>query len=554
MRTISRSLLAGLGLSLCVPLASHARPAAQSLTPGGVGSDLLPPSIVQAPVLSPNPNPRAPLAAILELGTDEPTQVRLVIKDGQRSWVVLAEAEYRLVHRAAVLGMRPGRTHQIVVTVRDVRGNETTWPQSLVFQTPQLPASFPPLQTTISQPARMEPGLTLFNANSAGSPSSFMVVVDAEGEVVWYYETRDGVGDARRLRSGNFLFLGGAHKLATEVDMLGNVVGQWYAANLDPTGAPAGAVLVAADTFHHEIVELPVGHPADFASLSTELRVYPDYPADEVDTTQTMPSANVIGDVIVEFKRSGEVVREIKLLDLLDPYRLSYNSLFNFWNSTYAPLDTKDWSHANAVVYAPFDDAYIVSARHQEAILKIHRPTGSLQWILGPHERWSAPWQQHLLTIVGGAFEWNYHQHAPQILPGGEILVFDNGNGRAVPPAPMLPPHERYSRAVHYRVNIPTMTIEQVWSYGPPPPAADSFFSGTRGDADRMKSTGNVLVTDSDRKDLTLNLTFARVFEVTRAIPGEIVFEIFVRDPSPTNPAAWNVYRAERLRGLYPHE
>jgi hypothetical protein len=45
---------------------------------------------------------------------------------------------------------------------------------------------------------------------------------------------------------------------------------------------------------------------------------------------------------------------------------------------------------------------------------------------------------------------------------------------------------------------------------------------------------------------------FARVFEVTRSDPAEIVFELVVRDEAPLDASSWNVYRSERLESVYP--
>jgi hypothetical protein len=233
--------------------------------------------------------------------------------------------------------------------------------------------------------------------------------------------------------------------------------------------------------------------------------------------------------------------------------RVCYDSLGGFWNLQYALPDTEDWSHANAVVFDPNDESYVVSARSQESVFKVRRDTGQLVWIIGPHDNWGTPWQPYLLTPAGGPFEWNYHQHAPEIQAGGSILMFDNGNGRAVPPAPVLPFDLRYSRAVQYHVDTTNMSIVQEWSYGSLAPA-EHYYSGTRGDADRMLLTSNVLVTDSDRRvNSTSPTSFARIFEVTATNPPQIVFELFARDQSPVEPRAWTIYRAERVTDIYAH-
>ena len=75
-----------------------------------------------------------------------------------------------------------------------------------------------------------------------------------------------------------------------------------------------------------------------------------------------------------------------------------------------------------------------------------------------------------------------------------------------------------------------------------------------------MPETGNVLVTDGGRvtdeqgrptDDLSSGLRWARIVEVTHTTPAEKVFELIIRDEE--NPeVGWIVYRAERLRSLYP--
>ena len=143
--------------------------------------------------------------------------------------------------------------------------------------------------------------------------------------------------------------------------------------------------------------------------------------ADVVDSTVVEPLANVIGDVIVEFRRDGTVVRRIPLLDVLDPYRVSYDSLGAYWDEHYG-VTTRDWSHANALAFDAANDAWLVSLRHQDAIVQVRR-NGSLGWILGDPARWRAPWSWYLLSAPGG-HAWQYHQHAVQLMPDGTLLGF----------------------------------------------------------------------------------------------------------------------------------
>ena len=60
--------------------------------------------------------------------------------------------------------------------------------------------------------------------------------------------------------------------------------------------------------------------------------------------------------------------------------------------------------------------------------------SGELRWILGTHDNWRKPWTRYLLK-PRGELAWPFHQHSPQLTRSGNVLLFDNGNGRASPPA-----------------------------------------------------------------------------------------------------------------------
>ncbi len=62
--------------------------------------------------------------------------------------------------------------------------------------------------------------------------------------------------------------------------------------------------------------------------------------------------------------------------------------------------------------------------------------------------------------------EWCYGQHACQILPDGDIMLFDNGCWRKKSDPEWYPEGERYSRGVRYEIDTAQMTIRQKWQYG----------------------------------------------------------------------------------------
>ena len=297
-------------------------------------------------------------------------------------------------------------------------------------------------------------------------------------------------------------------------------------------------------------------------TLSSEVRVYEDYLTSSTDPDAPRGKANVVGDVIAEFTREGDVVYELKLLDVLDPYRPPSNPTIGgagFWRSTYETMvegELVDWAHFNSIFYDPRDDSILLSGRRQDAVVKIDRKTSELTWILGPHDRWKEPWNSYLLTPKG-ELEWQNHEHSASVTPAGTILMFDNGTFRDGPRENDPPESEKYSRAVEFAVDESTMEVRQVWAYGGP--GDEIFYSRYISDADRLPETGNVLVTDGARETDAAGVAindpsshrWARIVELAHTTPAEKVFELVIEDEDPIG---WHVYRATRVSSLYGPE
>ena len=527
--------------------------------------DTTAPGFTSTPSLASNPNPAVPLAAIVSAATDEPAELMIEVSDGERGWSVPESGDLMTQHKRVVLGFKAGRKHQLRVKARDQAGNMSDV-HELEFETSPLPTDFPPTKTVLSVPEKMEPGVTLFapmrwpTGGEMDEQYGLALAVDAAGEVIWYYRGDEAIGDPRPLPNGNLLCVIG-HNRAFEMDMLGNVVAQWHAAqHPNPKAAakvPEGSIPVETETFHHGIQQMPSGN---LLVLSTEMRRIEDYPADPAKPDGGTEAANVIGDVVVEFARDGSIVNEWKLMDMLDVYRLGYDSLAPIWNDwAYTEVEggTKDWAHANSLFYDDSDDSIILSFRHQDAVVKFSRETGKLIWILGTHEGWKDAWKPYLLEPQG-EFAWQYHEHAAKTTPRGTLLLFDNGNYRSWPPEKKREVKDSYSRVVEYAIDAEAKTVRQVWKYGGP--GDEIFFSPFISEGDPLPETGNVLVTDGGRvRDKQGDVTddvrgghhWARIVEVTHTDPPEKVFELVIDSPDRADPIGWAVYRSERLASLY---
>jgi arylsulfate sulfotransferase len=508
-----------------------------------------------------NPNPTVPLAAILSVTTNEPSTLTLNINDGERSWSVTPNDEMMTSHEVPVLGLRAARVHTVTASLQDAAGNETL-SEGLTFETPALPAAFSTPIVTVHNPDRMEPGVTVFNVNGrwgptgASEPANFSpaVIVNDSGEIIWYYLPGiHRVHDIRRLSNGNFAYeVWPGTDGMLEIDMLGNVVNQWQFSGTVKE-VHDGAIGVPTDSFHHDYVELPNGN---FLLMSSENRVIDDWPANYELDGQTQ-QANVIGDVIIEMNRAGDVLREWKLHDIIDPYRLGYNARReDFWANHYDGVvdgAVYDWTHGNAIIYEEEDNSFVMSMPYQDAVVKISMDTGELVWIIGNHDNWREPWSDKLLTPVGEV-GWSYKHHAISHTENGTYLLFDNGVARSSPPDARMSLEDSYSRAVEYRVNEETMEVEQVWVYGPDD---EPFYGRYLGDVDWHAGSDTILINVGGRETNAQGVNappgmgtqrWASLIEVTHDQPAEKVWQMDLR----ADDSNWSIYRADRLPSIYP--
>lgn len=544
--------------------------------------DATPPVFTEPPEVAANPNPAVPLAAVVRFATDEPVNTTLQVSDGSNAWELNYDESRKPEEGLPVVGMRPDRRHEIQVSIRDAAGNSATATEPLEFTTPPLPsdrAVFPPVQVRVSQPERMEPGITILSvrrtrarqaraapggAAPGGPPPGgavpagrrqisaafgqnygLLLGLNEEGDVVWYYRGDARISDFEVLRNGNIVYLTHDSR-AVEIDVLGDVVAEWYASKR-PQG-PAEVVPVDTLTFHHEIEELPSGN---LLVLGSEVREIDNYYSSDTDPDAPRKKQKVMGDEIVEFARDGAVVWRWRAFEHLDPFFIGHQTTNNYWVIRGFP-DTLDWTHANGMFYDERDDSILLNVRKLSAVVKLDHTTGEIRWILSEPTGWPEEFGQQLLKPEG-AMDWPWYQHAPKLTPAGTVLVFNNAIWRGRPFKPAVPIAESYSRAAEYAIDPETGTVRHVWSSEGPGPGSVTTFA--MGDADWLPATGNVLIcyggsslrSDTGKGPLK---PWPRVREVTHTDPAEVVYEVVLADDSPGQPAAWLLFGSERVARL----
>lgn len=533
-------------------------------------------SFTSEPTIEQNPNPRVPLAAVIQFTTAVPVTTTLTISDGTNEWTneFAPDHQFTPENGLPVVGMRAAREHTITVSIRDEQGNTVQAAEALTHTTPALPEDmnlFPPVQCTVSQPEKMEPGVTLIMARRRIpgqaiemtkeerdfiTKYAIIVAVDEKGEVIWYYEVYARVADVIRLKNGNFLMLTTEY-VASEIDILGNTINEWYA-DKRPQGVHDTARPVDGQTIHHCIYELPNGN---FMAFSANAREIENYYTSEVDPDAPRKTQMVMGDKIIEFDReTGEELWVWNTFDYLDPFRIGYETLYTYWWVRGFPQHM-DWTHGNSLHYEAADDSVLICLRYQSAILKVDRKTKDIIWILGDHHNWSEELQKKLLKPLGEP-DWPYHMHIPLMTSDDKLMLFDNHTFANFPfNGEPMHPKDIVSRAIIYDIDEEGMTVKVDWQSENHD--REKNYSYAMGDADEMPQTGNILICygycipreklqDVDpyyQNQAMNNLQYTMVREVTRTDSAEVVFEVTFKAPKGAY-AGWASFGSERIESL----
>lgn len=384
-------------------------------------------------------------------------------------WTLSGEATARTEHEVFVMGLLAGAHCDL--TARALDGGEELDAESVGIDVGSLPAFLPELELTVPDTdGAMEPGWTLFNLNNRFDDIPYTVVLaDAEGRIRWYYQasTDERGGDTPVVRLGDGVAFGGRGVPNTVVHWSGRVL--W-------TGSPG----------HHELQ--PTGEPGHLLYLGWT------GPCGGLTTPST---------VIYEVDwMADETVWEWHFCEHYTP-----------------DPEFPDWAHGNTADLFPSGDALIFSSRNQNSIMKIDRETGDIVWSMGFDGRVEDGFRGELAMVEEDRF---YQQHDPEVLPSGNIVLFDNGHATARP----------YSRAIEIAYeHVPggESTASVVWEYRHEP----DLYTPIWGDADRL-SNGNTLVTFGERQSDQRTT----IVEVSPA--SEPVWELQM-------PYEWGAYRSERV-------
>lgn len=468
----------------------------------------------------------------LDVETNHPSTLTARITDGNGALRTITWTTASDSHAVPLLGLHALEAYTVEVSVESAAGEVLTAEPILIENGP-LPEIFPTLDLYYRDAARVEPGYVLVAPWSSGL-GRVITVLDDEAVPVWAFVPAADWKSPNLTARGVTGLQGEA---VPEISWLGEIVHRFA---VDPGGDD---IPLDFDGLHHEALPLPDG---GIYLLSSEPREVSDYPLNY--------GFSAFGDVTIanhiahRVAADGTTIETWSMADLLDPRRIGFDSA-----DVITGTETYDWGHANAIAVDESDDSVIISLRNQDALIKFSRATGEIRWIFGQHGGWGEAFQPYLLTPTGDDFQWQGHQHAPALLPGGKLVMFDNGNHGRANPYSDENLGATYSRVVQYSIDETARTAHLDWQWSQT--RTGTLYSGALGNADPLP-LGNVFATFSYlyAEDGVNNEALGRGTVSTRLIqfsPNDqaSVFDLAVYGPADTN--GWLVDRALWLPTLY---
>jgi hypothetical protein len=342
---------------------------------------------------------------------------------------------------ASLIALKPGREYTIRATVVSSAGTYASSDEILTTAT--VPSLIPDIEVSYSSLDGPRPG---YLVSSIVKERSTAVILDGEGDVVWWHPKQDVPGVISRATLSQDQTAVVYLMERTHEDML-HMPTELVRVSLDGSEMRTHVIPGA----HHDMVELPDGTVGAIV----------------FDQVQSEFGTHIV-DRIDELSPDGDVRTVWSASDWIefDPDLVAE-----------AAHDDMGYTHANALDYDEDLGAYLIGLRNLDMIVAVERSSGEVLFQIG------GKGSDYESTETTERFFEGQHQFH---LEGDSLLVFDNGPASAYE-----------SRAVEYLLDDEEGTAEPVFVHLSDPPV----FCTVLGDVDRLPS-GNTMVTWSSAGQL----------------------------------------------------
>ena len=170
-----------------------------------------------------------------------------------------------------------------------------------------------------------------------------------------------------------------------------------------------------------------------------------------------------------------------------------------------ASLQSEEWMHANSLQVAP-SGVILISVRYIDTVVAISPQLDRIAWRIGRFK------SDFTFPDPSDRF---YHEHYVRMLENGNLLLFDNGNGRPAAEGGL------YTRALELALDWNSMTAVKVWEYrhqvGTSGGAAIYKYSDRVGAAQRLENGNTMVWFGADINPTTLAVKSPQTYTLVEA-------------------------------------
>jgi hypothetical protein len=203
-----------------------------------------------------------------------------------------------------------------------------------------------------------------------------------------------------------------------------------------------------------------------------------------------------------------------------------------------ASLQSQEWMHSNSLQVAP-TGVILMSVRYLDTVLAISPQFDRIAWRIGRFK------SDFTFPNPSDRF---YHEHYVRMLENGNLLVFDNGNGRPAAEG------GQYSRALELALDWRTMTAFKVWEYRHSVGASSAVpvykYSDRVGAAQRLENGNTIVWFGADVDPTTLAPKSPQTYTLVEADANPEAGAVAVMDVK-IPPGTGFPYRALPLETLF---
>lgn len=295
-------------------------------------------------------------------------------------------------HEALVLGLKANTDYSVRAVT--VAADGTRYESGVgLAELPVPPETIGRFALTVAD-SRARPGGYVLTS-LLQTADSWMIILDREGDIVWYYPATDGysIPTTQPGRDGrSLLFTQNSIEQDQDISNILRV-------SIDGSETTTTRTVLG----HHSFTELPDNR---FAWLSLDLRTV------EVDGTDEY----LAGDTVLEIQEGAtDADSPTEVFNYFDDWGQPTRMCSHFDAEAFQ-TGAKDWTHANSLMYVESQDDLYLMAKNYDHVLRIDRSTGTLvEELGGPNSDYE-----------GEQAAWWSHAHMSHLWEGG-MVVFDNG-------------------------------------------------------------------------------------------------------------------------------